>query len=241
MGDPLMADKLRRFKSKEKKQKPVLAGGRVTALEAQVKDPRRSSLYIDGRFVLGLSEIVAAQVKVGQELSLEEVARLAADEEFETAREKALHYLEYRPRSEDEIRRQLGKTYPREVIDRVIVRLREAGLLGDKEFARFWVETRETFKPRSPRALKYELRQKGVPAQVIERAVKNIDEGESAYRAARSKAERWRELEYREFQTKLGGFLARRGFNYGIIKETVRRIYREIHSEETGLEQEEVD
>ena len=213
----------------------------MTALEPQAKDPRRYNLYVDGRFALGLSEIVATQVKIGQELSDEEVAQLAAEEEFESARESALHYLEYRPRSEDEIRRKLGKKYSREVIDRVVARLREAGLLGDKDFARFWVESRETFKPRSSRALKYELRQKGVPAEVIDRAVKNLDERESAYRASRSKAERWRGLEYREFQTKLGGFLARRGFNYEIVKETVKRIYQEIHSEETGVEQEEVD
>lgn len=231
------------FKRKEKEATtpPSLHAGRVTALSPQAKDPARFNLFIDERFALGLSGIVAARVKVGQELSAEEVARLADEEEFETARTSALHYLEYRPRSEGEIRRQLGKKYSREIIQRVIERLREAGLISDKEFAQFWVGTREDFKPRSARALKYELRQKGVASEVIERAVKKLDEHDSAYRAARTKAERWRSLEYREFQMKLGGFLARRGFGYDIVKETVKRIYTELQQADSASDEEEVD
>ena len=39
-----------------------------------------------------------------------------------------------------------------DVIDRVIARLTEAGLLNDAAFAKYWVENRETFRPRAGRA-----------------------------------------------------------------------------------------
>jgi regulatory protein len=105
--------------------------------------------------------------------------------------------------------------------------------LSDRDFARFWVENREGFKPRSARALKFELRQKGVPAEEIERALKKVDEPDSAYRAARPKAERWKNLEAREFRDKLSGFLARRGFDYATTRDTVAKIWKELQGEDS--------
>ncbi len=210
----------------------------MTALEPQAKHPNRLNLYIDDRFALGLSAYVALKVHVGQELTSEQLEALARAEQIEQAREMALRRLEVRARSEEEIRRYLGgKKFAKEIIDEVIARLKEARLLSDREFAKFWVENREGFKPRSARALKYELRQKGVPQEEIARAVGKLDETESAYRAARPKAERWSQLEAQEFNAKLSGFLARRGFDYQTTRETVARIWKELKGKESDEEE----
>lgn len=228
---------LRKFKSKSRATKEQtspprhqnLAAGRVTALEPQVKRPNRFNLYIDDHFALGLSLYVAAGVRVGQELSQKELEALARAEHQEDAHERALRFLEQRPRSEQELRRNLkGKGFEPDVIDHVVARLHEVKLLGDKTFARYWVENREGFKPRSARALKYELRQKGVSNEDIARAVSKVDERDSAYRAARPKALRYTSLDERAFREKVGGFLARRGFDYGITRETVQRLWQEL-------------
>ncbi len=221
----------------ESKRLP-LRGGRVTGLEPQVKHPERLNLYLDNHFALGLSAYVALTVHVGQELTLEQVVALAQAEQIEQAREMALRRIETRPRSEDEIRRYLiGKKFTNEIIDPVINRLKEAQLLNDRDFASFWVENREGFKPRSARALKYELRQKGVPQTEIARAVGKLDEKDSAYRAARPKAERWKQLDAQEFRTKLSGFLARRGFDYQVTRDTVTRIWKELQGSELNDEE----
>ncbi len=205
----------------------------MTGLEPQVKHPNRYNLYIDNRFALGLAAVVALTVKVGQELTSEQLAALEQAEQLEQAHEYALRRLESRPRSEQEIRRALaGKKFSEEIAEQVIQRLREARLLSDREFAKFWVENREGFKPRSARALQYELRQKGVPSEEIARAVKKLDQDDSAYRAARPKAERWKDLDAQEFQTKLSGFLARRGFDYQVTRSTVARLWKEFHEQE---------
>jgi regulatory protein len=218
------------FKQRVEAPRKNLGGGRVTGLEPQVKRPNRFNLYVDDHFALGLSLYVASRVRVGQDLSSEELQELERAEQLEEAHERALRALESRPRSEQEIRRKLiEKKFPTEIIAQVITRLNEARLLSDRDFAKFWVETREGFKPRSARALKYELRQKGVPPEEIARALKKIDEPDSAYRAARPKAERWTGLEEREFREKLSGFLARRGFDYQITRETVSKIWKELN------------
>ncbi len=210
-----------------------LRGGRVSGLEPQAKHPNRYNLYIDNHFALGLSAIVALNIRVGQELAPEDVQGLAKAEQLEQAHEYALRRLETRPRSEQEIARALaGKKFPEEVVTQVVTRLRDANLLSDRDFAKFWVENREGFKPRSARALKYELRQKGVPNDEIKRAVKNLDEEERALRAARPKAERWKGLDAAEFKTKLSAFLARRGFDYQVTRSAVSKLWNEMQGEE---------
>lgn len=230
----------RKFKTRATTRAPAqnLTPGRVTAIEPQVKRPNRLNLYIDDHFAMGLSVYAAAGVRTGQDLSRADLERLARAEALEQAREAALRFLEIRPRSEQELRRQLAKKkYPEDIITQVIARLSDVQLVDDKDFARYWVENREGFKPRSKRALRYELRQKGVAADEIANAVGQVDERDSAYRAARAKALRWKDLDAQTFREKLSGFLARRGFDYGVTRETVNRLWQEINGNE-GLEQE---
>lgn len=212
-----------------------LTPGRVTAIEPQVKRPNRLNLYIDDHFAIGLSVYAAAGVRTGQELSRADLEKLAHAEALEQAREAALRFLEIRPRSEQELRRQLvKKKYSEEIIVQVLARLNDVKLVGDRDFAKYWVENREGFKPRSKRALQYELRQKGVAADDIARAVKKVDERDSAYRAAHAKALRWKDLDAATFREKLSGFLARRGFDYGITRATVNRLWQELNGQESG-------
>jgi regulatory protein len=56
-----------------------------------------------------------------------------------------------------------------------------------------------------------------------------LDEHASAYRAAQPKAQRWKNLDAPEFRAKLGGFLARRGFNYDVTRDTVKRLWDELN------------
>jgi regulatory protein len=240
----------RKFKSKVRKpyekKKPVernLNPGRVTALEPQVKRPNRFSLYIDDHFCMGLSVFVAAGVRVGQEMERADLEKLLAAQQLEEARDKALSFLEVRPRSVQEVRRRLAsKGYPEEIIKQVLERLTDVQLVGDRDFAKFWVENREGFKPRSKRALQYELRQKGIASEEITRAVKKVDEPDSAYRAAHTKAMRWKDLDAKTFREKLSGFLARRGFDYTVTRNAVNRLWQEMNgtepTEEENLESE---
>lgn len=202
--------------------------GKITAIEPQVKNSNRFSLYVDNQFALGLSARVGARLRVGQELSVEDLAKLALDEAREDAHEKALRFLEPRPRSVAEVKEQLRKKkIPAQVIDETLARLKEANLLDDAAFAQYWVENRETFRPRGGRALRFELRRKGVPDNEIAQAIGEIDETEGAYRAVESRAQRWHTLERREFFDKVAAFLVRRGFTYDIAKQTAKRLWDE--------------
>lgn len=203
--------------------------GRITAIEPQARHANRFNLYIDDQFAIGLSAMVAAKVRLGQVLSNDELAALEREEALESAHEKALRFLEPRPHSIAEVKVHLRKKkIAADTIDQVIARLKEAGLLDDHVFAKYWVENREEFRPRSARALRFELRRRGLAQDVIADALGGIDESASAYRAGAARAQRWRDLEHREFREKMGAFLVRRGFSYDVAKDTAERLWSQI-------------
>jgi regulatory protein len=212
---------------------------KITAIVVQKRSPNRVNIHLDGEFAFGLSRIVAAWLKVGQELSEEKIEQLLAADTRERAFQQAMLFLSYRARSESEIRRNLRKhEIPEAVIDQAIERLRQDGLANDKEFASAWVENRTTFRPRSRRLMALELHQKGLEEEAIQSAMENVDDEASAYEAAQKRAARFKGMEWNDFRKKLSEFLARRGFSYSVIAPMVTRVWNEVHTDEQHFEEE---
>jgi regulatory protein len=204
----------------------------ITALKAQKRNPQRVNVYLDGRYAFSLAAIEATKLRRGQVLSDEDIERLKERDSFERAHDRALRFLSYRPRSEAEVRRYLrGKAVSPAIEDEVIERLTRAKLLDDLAFARYWVENRESFNPRGLRMLRHELRQKGLSEETIAQALANLDEEESAYRAALRRGRRLARLDQVSFRQKLGAYLLRRGFPYEVVNLAVERIWQELRAE----------
>lgn len=204
--------------------------GEITGLEAQRNRRDRVSVFVDGRYAFSLQGILAAELHQGQELTDHDIQDLEQRDAAETAYERALHYLSFRPRSEWEIRRYLQKKRGVDggSTEDVLARLRRVGLVNDGEFARYWVENRESFRPRGRWALRAELRQKGVPPEAIEASLADLDEEASAMNAARRRARRLARLDEGAFHRRLLGFLQRRGFDYGVSRKVASHLWREL-------------
>jgi regulatory protein len=212
---------------------------KITAIEVQKRRPNRVNIHLDGEFGFGLARIVAAWLRVGQELSEEKIEELQAKDARERAYQQAMLFLSYRARSEAEIRRNLRKhEIPETVIEETLERLRQDGLANDREFASAWVENRTTFRPRSRRMMAMELKQKGLDEEAIQSAMENVDDEASAYEAAQKRAARFKGLEWNDFRKKLSEFLARRGYSYSVIAPVVTRVWNEVHNNEQHYEEE---
>jgi regulatory protein len=206
---------------------------KITALEPQQRNPRRVSVFLEGEYAFGLSRITAAWLEVGQELGPEDVQRLQNNEVKESAVQAALHLINYKPRTEAEIRQRLEKKgFDPAVTGETIEHLRTSGLLDDRRFAGDWVDNQTEFRPRGRRLLQYELRYKGLDDEVIQEALeKAAGEDDLAYQAGIRKAQLLSRLERSEFRLKLIQYLARRGFSYGVAAGAVNRLWEETHSE----------
>ena len=214
---------------------------KITALVVQKRNPNRVNVHLDGEYAFGLARIVAAWLRVGQELDEEKLKRLQVEDARERAVQQALLFLSYRARSESEIRQNLRKhEMPEEVIEETLARLRQDGLANDGQFAQAWVENRSTFRPRSRRMLAMELRQKGLDDEAASSALEDVDDEPLAYEAARKRASRLKGLEWADFRKKLSEFLARRGFSYSVIAPVVTRIWNEAQKDEKSYEEEDI-
>jgi regulatory protein len=215
-------------------------GGTITLLEVQQNNKERVNVYLDETFAFGLSALEAARLRKGQYLTDGEIAALKGRDVVEKSYERAVRFLGNRPRSAAEVRRNLvEKEVEATVIDEVLTRLESQGYVDDLAFARFWVSNRQQFKPRGARALRFELREKGVPQAVIDEVLADLDATESAYQAAQDKARRFRSLlqqDRRAFREKVGSFLTRRGFDYNTAREVIDRLINEYDSEMDGTD-----
>jgi regulatory protein len=96
-------------------------------------------------------------------------ARRAAIDDPAVVLEAAARFLEVRSRSVAEVRRRLaGAGYRVELVEGAIERLTELGMLDDEAFARAWVESRDRARPRGERAIREELRLRGVDRASID-------------------------------------------------------------------------
>lgn len=143
---------------------------------------------------------------------------------FEKFYNKALRFLSYRPRSEKEIRDNLiKKKTPAEIVEKIITRLKEQNFIDDEEFTKWWIEQRNTFKPRALKFIKIELKQKGISGEIIEKIIQ--DDLESAKKLVQKKINKYKNLPKQEVYQKLGRILASKGFNWETIKRVIDELF----------------
>jgi len=156
--------------------------------------------------------------------------------------EIAAHFLGTRPRTRWELERRLRRAGTDEtVIADTLARLAELGYLDDAAFARWWGEQRDRHAPRGHRMIEAELRQRGVPRDVIEEYRPQHAAPDRALEDASlpgTEAERAREALERHLRgrplpsepkalQRIGMHLMRRGFD----PETARGAIRELGAE----------
>lgn len=186
-------------------------------------------MYLDHEYAFSVNIIDAVRLKKGQTLTPADIARLKADDDVKRAVETAARFLSNRPRSTEEVRRNLAdKAIDEPIITVAIERLQRMGYLDDEAFARYWVENRTAFKPLGAQALRYELRQKGISDALITQVLADLDPVEDAYRAAQKRVGRFQGQDRATFRAKMTSFLQRRGFDYGTINDVINRLMDDL-------------
>lgn len=110
----------------------------------------------------------------------------------------------------------LGKGADPQIVEGVLDRLTQVGLISDTQFAAQWVESRHRVRGLPAQRLAMELRRKGIDEEVIAEALAPIDrqaEAKAAMELARSKARAMAGVDHDKALRRLVGVLARRGFS----------------------------
>jgi regulatory protein len=204
----------------------------VTDITEHPRKPGRYVVQVDGREFATVSADALADTKTRVGIALDDAraARLREADEETALYDRALNLLSFRARSSRELQRRLTeKGASRERADRVIQRLRDAGLVNDADFARQLTRSKLT-SGSSKRRVHQELFKRGVPRDVADEAVaqviedEGLDDAASIDRVARKK---WRTLGGVDEATRrrrLYAFLARRGFDSDDVSRVVRQL-----------------
>jgi len=212
---------------------------RIRKISPQKKDSSRVNVDF-GDFVLGFSLFLVRKnhLSEGGEISLKQLKTLWKKEIKEKLKNKALSLLGRRPRSEKEITQRLHRYFQKshlaeklpfleekekKVVEEVVKFLKKRGLLGDKEFCRWWLQQRVSFRPRSLKEIFQELRRKGIARKVIEEVFQEEDfsEEEALKKIILKKKTSWRRLGKKKGKNRAFRYLLGRGFSYSMVKSLI--------------------
>lgn len=209
----------------------------ITKIERQKHRAGRVNLYIDGEFALGLDEgvLVGFKLREGDQLLDTTFQTLLSSEEFDRAKQKALHYLSHRMRTEKELRSKLlDLEFPPDAIDQVVADFKRLGLINDHYFAETFVRDTRRHKPSGVRLIKQKLLLKGVPKSIIDdvlgMASNEESEDDRAMQAVERVIKRYRTggrgAERLKARQRLAAYLARRGFDWSVISPVLEKYFK---------------
>lgn len=187
-------------------------------------------LWADGSLLLRLRRTHFAQCPLseGDEIRVEEYVDRLAAVQFSDAWEAALSSLDFCARSSREIASALRrKGYVDPVVQAVVARLKESGLIDDARYAQRMAEV-QAKKPVGVYAFKRKLKAKGISDADAEEALSTFDDEqqlEAARASAQSLLRKYEALPRREGRAKLSQALARRGFSWDCIETVVDECF----------------
>ena len=209
---------------------------RVTALASPDGAGERWVVRLDDgrRLRVDAEEAARCGLAAGEVVEPRLVARLEARDGYLRARDRALRLLAIRPRSAAELRSRLMRyRIPPGTLRAVIADLDGRGYLDDLAFAKTWIAARLASRAYGVGRIRWELRQKGVPAAVIGRAVREafeVDpdlaaaEERSASALVRRRLPACRRLSPAQRTRRIAAMLERRGFAHATIIRALRAI-----------------
>jgi regulatory protein len=158
----------------------------------------------------------------------------------QVARGICLRALTGAPKTRKQLADLLAKRgVPEDAATAVLDRFTEVGLIDDAAYARAWVSSRQAGRGLARRALRAELRAKGVEPEVAAEAVELVDdddEREAARALVRRRLAGMSRLDRATATRRLLGMLARKGYSGGMAAAVVREALEARGDEGEGAD-----
>ena len=153
------------------------------------------------------------------------------DKTLARAKNLAYRFLTLRPRSRAEVMACLKKKgIPEETAREAVETLEGYGYIDDKRFASGYAVYLIETKGLSPRALRFELKKKGVSEEDMAPAIDGLfgeggaDEEDLALKVAQKKAATLKGVEREKARRRLIDHLRRRGFSFEVIRKALKSV-----------------
>ncbi len=197
----------------------------ITKIEEQ-KNKKRFNIFVDGAFFCGLNKETAVVygLKEGKIIDSDRLEQAVFESEVKSAFEKGIDYIASRMHTKKELFDKLiKKGFSKEVVIRAIEKLEDYGYVNDDAFAKQFVVQNQKY---SKRMLEIKLKTKGVANDIISAYVSD-DLSESEEVLCEKQARKYiknKDMSSPEQIKKLFASLARRGFEFDLIKKTCKKL-----------------
>lgn len=202
------------------------------------KDGKSCILQLNTNEFFNLSIDVIAKFKLfrGKKLTQAELDALIKEQKIIEAKNSALNYVSYKPRTMYQIQQKLQKAkYDQEVIDATLKFLEDFGYLDDYKFAKEFVEHSIKTKKSSILKIKNDLVAKGIKREIIDDVLLELQNSEAEIENALSLAKKRLKIMSQGKKKKnqleyIGQYLFRKGFDWNTINRVLEAIKKEIEN-----------
>ncbi|WP_161879668.1 recombination regulator RecX [Alkalibacterium sp. MB6] len=217
-------DLLNQYRSENKKKENKLI---ITKIQAQ-KAKGRYNIFVNDEYAFAVDDnlLVNYRLMKGMELTKEVIEELREKGEMSKAYQAALNYLNFKMRTEKEVRDHLKKKEYQSV-DSVIEKLKNHRFINDREYAISFVRTNYILKNDGPRKIEQALYKKGINKNDILEGLEEYkmdQQKENALALAEKTLNRQRNKSSREVIQKVREQLMLNGFSSEIISEVMEEI-----------------
>ena len=141
------------------------------------------------------------------------------------ASQKARNLVNYRLRSESELRTRLSQHFDDATIDAAISQMYREGLLDDTRFAYWFVQTKTHSRPISATMIRQQLLRAGINSDLAKSITSEVKDQKNALQVAIKRSRAISHLPKRDFHHKMQQYLARRGFSFEVISTAVEESW----------------
>ena len=161
---------------------------KITAIEPQKNNKNRYSVFLDGEYGFSLDDetLVKSRIKVGSELSGEDVRYLTEEAGFSYCKEYGMKLLSRKRYTKAELCRRLQEK-GFECAEDVCERFLELNLLDDREYARCFISDAMKISGKGERVIRLELKRKGISDSIIDEMMDGFENNDALLRLVEKK------------------------------------------------------
>lgn len=210
----------------------------VSKIEYQKRDPSRVNIYLDDEFFCGISLNTLASENLYEGLEIDDsvVQRILERDLKSRFLTRVTEYISRTPKTELQVRRYLrGLRFKKRNIwfkedisldwdiffEDIVRKLKDYKYIDDEIFARTFVQSRVSYKPRGKNILVMELISKGVSKDIANQ-VCDEEIGDELELIGRTFRKKYKESKFNIKDVKMVSFLQRKGFSWDLIERFSR-------------------
>lgn len=197
---------------------------RITSIEPQ-KHKGRYNIFLDGEFAFGADKetIYTFGLRKNDDLQENKIYEIKDYDEFNFGKKIAYRFLNYKPRTEKEIKKKLKENKISEKnIEKIIAILKDLKYLDDNQFAKLYLEEKLSNNPKGKRLIATKLAEKGISKEIIDNVIDSqyseVQEIKKAKELLKKYLNKVRAKSDFDKKQKCFRYLLSRGFDYEIVK-----------------------